>query len=134
VFFAVIAAADSYRPDRGSPVAWLFGIARNQIAGDARRRAREVVQRQRLAGRRLLDDDDIGRLEERIDAGRAARELYRRLQRLPEADRAVLELVAVDGLSVTEAAAALDIRPGAARARLFRARRALDTNPLVETS
>ena len=134
VFLAVIASAATYRPDRGNPVAWLYGIARNQIAGDARRRAREVSRHQRVVGRRLLDDDDIGRLEERIDAGRSARALYRRLQELPESERAVLELVAVDDLTISEAAAALGIRAGAARARLFRARRALaDPTILVET-
>ena len=36
----------------------------------------------------------------------------------------MLELVAVDGLPVTDAAAALGIRPGTARVRLHRARRA----------
>jgi DNA-directed RNA polymerase specialized sigma24 family protein len=36
----------------------------------------------------------------------------------------VLELVAIDGLAVKEAAAALGIRPGTARVRLYRARRA----------
>jgi RNA polymerase sigma-70 factor (ECF subfamily) len=133
VFFAVIKSADSYREDRGSPLAWLYGIARNHIADEARRRARETAGRQRLAGRRLLGDDDIGRLEERIDANQAARALYHRVLRLPEAERAVLELVAVDGLTVTEAAHALHIRSGAARARLFRARRALtDESALVE--
>lgn len=139
VFSAVIESAATYRPERGAQVAWLYGIARNHIAGDARRRAREAARQQRLAGRRLLDDDDIGRLEERIDADRAVRQLYRRLQILPETERAVLELVAVDGLSVAEAAAALGIRPGTARVRLFRARRALGGHPtpsdlpLVET-
>ena len=125
VFAAVIECAATYRPGQGSAVAWLYGIARNHIAGDVRRRARETARWQRLTGRRLLDTDDIGRLEERIDADRAARALYQRLQQLPAGDRAVLELVAVDGLTVTEAAAALKIRPGAARTRLFRARRAL---------
>lgn len=132
VFAAVIESAGTYRPGRGSAVAWLYGIARNHIAGDARRRAREAARRQRLTGRRLLDEDDIGRLEERIDADRAARALYQRLQQLPAGDRAVLELVAVDGLTVTEAAAALKIRPGAARTRLFRARRALSDTPSAE--
>jgi RNA polymerase sigma-70 factor (ECF subfamily) len=125
VFHSVIEAAAVYRPERGSELGWLYGIARNHIAGDARRRAREAARCQRLAGRRLLDDDDIGRLEERIDAARAARALYRRVARLPEPERAVLELVAVDGLTVADAAAALGIRSGAARVRLFRARRAL---------
>ncbi|MEH1127909.1 RNA polymerase sigma factor [Micromonospora sp. CPCC 206061] len=130
VFYAVMQSAASYRPQRGEEIAWLYGIARNQISNHARQHAREAVRRQRLAGRRLLDDQDIERLEERIDASRAARQLYRRLQQLPEAERAVLELVAVDGLPVS-AAAALGIRPGTARVRLYRARRALraDTGP-----
>jgi RNA polymerase sigma factor (sigma-70 family) len=134
VFYAVIESAVSYRPQRGGEVAWLYGIARNQIANHARQRAREAARRRRIAGRRLLDDADIERLEERIDAGRAARQLYQRLQQLPEAERAVLELVAVDGLPVSAAAAALGIRPGTARVRLYRARRALgagaDSTPL----
>ncbi|MDI6097004.1 sigma-70 family RNA polymerase sigma factor [Actinoplanes sp. NEAU-A12] len=125
VFHTVVEAVAVYRPERGGELGWLYGIARNHIAGDARRRAREAARRQRLAGRRLLDDDDIGRLEERIDAAHAARLLYRQVARLPEPERAVVELVAVDGLTVAEAAAALGIRSGTARVRLFRARRAL---------
>ena len=125
VFHAVIESAAGYRPQRGGEVAWLYGIARNCIAAHARQRVREVARRQRLAGRRHLDTDDIDRLEERIDAARAARALYHRLAVLPGAERAVLELVAVDDMSVTDAAAVLGIRPGTARIRLFRARRAL---------
>ncbi|WP_274535760.1 RNA polymerase sigma factor [Streptomyces sp. CB02009] len=44
---------------------------------------------------------------------------------LPSSQRAVLEMVAVDGLTVTEAAAALRISTVAARVRLHRARRAM---------
>ncbi|HEX8628417.1 MAG TPA: sigma-70 family RNA polymerase sigma factor [Catenuloplanes sp.] len=127
VFRAVIESASSFQPERGSPVAWLFGIARHQIAGDNRRRVREAERQQRIAGRRLLDADDIGRLEARIDAAGEVRRLYRQLAELPEPERAVLELVAVDGLSTVEAAQALGIRPGTARVRLLRARRRLRT-------
>ncbi|HET7016311.1 MAG TPA: sigma-70 region 4 domain-containing protein [Streptosporangiaceae bacterium] len=77
----------------------------------------------RFAGRRLLDDDDIARLEDRIDAESAARAAYAALAGLADNERAVLELVAVDGLAVKDAAAALGISPGAARIRLHRARR-----------
>lgn len=45
------------------------------------------------------------------------------LDRLPDGERAVLELVAVDELSLAEAAVALDIRPVTARVRFHRARR-----------
>ncbi|MFC6344909.1 RNA polymerase sigma factor, partial [Nocardioides hankookensis] len=61
----------------------------------------------------------------RIDGQRAAREVYRSLAALPDRQRAVVELVAVDGLSLTEAAAALGISPGNARVLYHRARRRL---------
>jgi DNA-directed RNA polymerase specialized sigma24 family protein len=57
--------------------------------------------------------------------GSQVRELHAGLQALPEGERAVLELVAVDGLSVAEAAAALNIRQVTARVRLHRARQNL---------
>jgi RNA polymerase sigma-70 factor (ECF subfamily) len=47
------------------------------------------------------------------------------MERLPDGERAVLELVALDELSLAEAAAAVGIRPVAARVRLHRARRKL---------
>lgn len=124
VFLAAIASVHAYRPSRGSPAAWLYGIARNIIAGERRRSAHETRAAGRMSGRRLLDDDDIARLEERIDAESPGRAACRALARLPEDERAVLELVAIDGLPVHEAAAALGIRPGTARVRLHRARRA----------
>jgi hypothetical protein len=62
-------------------------------------------------------------VEEQLDAARAATALAAELAALPEGERAVLELVSYDGLTVAEAAAALGIRPGAARVRLHRARR-----------
>jgi RNA polymerase sigma factor (sigma-70 family) len=125
VFLAVIEAAASYRGSFGGPRTWLFGIARNVIASEFRRSARERRAQQVIAGRRLLDSDDIDRLTARIDASRQVRELHAELGALPESERAVLELVSVDGLTVAEAAAALNIKPVAARVRLHRARRAL---------
>jgi RNA polymerase sigma factor (sigma-70 family) len=124
VFVAVIGSAHNYRPSQGPQAAWLYGIARNVIAQESRRSATERRAVGRIAGRRLVDEDDIARLEERIDAESLGRAAGQALERLPENERAVLELVAIDGLSVNEAAAALSIRPGAARARLLRARRA----------
>ena len=67
---------------------------------------------------------------ERIDALRRVRELHAALRALPEGERAVLELVSVDGLTVAEAAAALHIRQVAARVRLHRARKALLSAPV----
>jgi RNA polymerase sigma factor (sigma-70 family) len=130
VFLTVIEAAAGYRGSHGGPRTWLYGIARNVIAAEFRRSAREQHAASLIAGRRLLDADDVDRLTQRIDALRQVRELHAALQALPEGERAVLELVAVDGLTVAEAAAALRIRPVAARVRLHRARKSLLAAPV----
>ncbi len=123
VFLAVIESADGYRTDRGSQIGWLYGVARNVIADERRRAAQRLRVTGRVAGRRDLDADDIARIEEQIDAEAAGRRTYQALLELPQSTRALVELVAVDGLTVTEAATALGISPVAARVRLHRARR-----------
>jgi RNA polymerase sigma factor (sigma-70 family) len=125
IFLAVIASADGYDPRRGSAVGWLYGVARITVASELRRAARDARANARIQGRRLLADDDIERMQERIDAGAEARALFAAVELLPEGERAVLELVALDDLSVTEAAAVLHLRPVTARVRLHRARRAV---------
>jgi RNA polymerase sigma factor (sigma-70 family) len=125
VFVAAIESAGSYRRARGAPAGWLYGIARHVVLDERRRRGREVRATARIRGRDLVDEEDLAALHERIDAAAGARSLYREMDRLPDGERAVLELVALDGLSVGEAARALDIGPIAARVRLHRARRAL---------
>ncbi len=130
VFVAVIEAAARYRGSTGGPRTWLYGIARNVIAAEFRRSAREQRAESLVAGRRLLDADDVDRLMEKIDAFRQVRKLLVELRALPDGERAVLELVSVDGLSVAEAAAVLNIGQVAARVRLHRARRALGSIPV----
>lgn len=125
VFLAAMDRASSYRPDRGSPAAWLIGVARNVVADEFRNQFRQQRLQRRVAGQRVLDADSMERIEERIDAQRETRRLYAALATLKERDRALLELVAVDGLSVADAAAVLGLKPGAARVRLHRSRRAL---------
>ena len=125
VFLGAIGAAASYDSRRGTPAAWLFGIARNVVSAEHRRAARERRANGRAAGRELLDEEDVVRLQERIDAEAQARELYVALADLPASERDVFELVALDGLTPREAAAALGIGAVAARVRLHRARTAL---------
>lgn len=122
VFLAAIDAAATYRSDRGTPEAWTYGIARNVVASERRRSAREHQAHARFQGRRLLEEDDIMRMQERIDAAAQARELHAALDGLSEGDRVVVELVAVDGLSCADAARVLGLRPVTARVRLHRAR------------
>ena len=111
-----------YRASSGTPAAWLAGVARHVVADHARRRVREARATARLSGRALLDEQAAELLAHRIDAERLTRALYRSLAALPENQRAVVELVAVDGLSLTEAAQALGISAGNARVRYHRAR------------
>lgn len=75
VFLAAIDTATTYRPDRGTPSAWLYGVARNVVADSARDADRQQRAYSRIAGRRLLDGDDVDRLVECIDAAAAARAL-----------------------------------------------------------
>jgi RNA polymerase sigma factor (sigma-70 family) len=125
VFVAAIDSAATYDPRRGPPRAWLLGIARTSIAAAARESQRERRAINRVQGRALLDEDDVSRLAARIDAATEARALYAALATIPAAERALLELVAVDELTTSEAANALGIRPVTARVRLHRARRKL---------
>jgi RNA polymerase sigma factor (sigma-70 family) len=132
VFLAAIDGASGYRPDRGSPVAWLIGVARHTIAAEFRRQARSRDVVRRVSGRRHLDADAVTRIEERIDAERETRRLYDALASLPRRDRALMELVAVDGLSVTDAAAVLGMKPGTARVRLHRSRARVQSHSPIQ--
>jgi RNA polymerase sigma factor (sigma-70 family) len=125
IFLAAIDSAHRYRPGLGTPRAWLLGIARIFVAGDARKRNRRRAGEERLRGSALLDEDDAARLDARIDASAQSRRLYEAMDALSEAERAVLELVALDELAVTEAAVVAGVRPVTARVRLHRARRKL---------
>jgi RNA polymerase sigma-70 factor, ECF subfamily len=86
-----------------------------------------------VRGRELVDEDDLVALHERIDAEATARSLYQELGLLSAGQRAVLELVALDGLTVGEAARALGISQVAARVRLHRARRLLEDGLSLST-
>jgi RNA polymerase sigma-70 factor (ECF subfamily) len=125
IFLAAIDSAPRYRPGRGTPKAWLYGIARVLVANDRRQRGRERAREQRFRGSALLGEEDEARMDARIDAAAQSRGLYEAMDRLAEGERAVLELVALDELTVAEAAAAAGVRPVTARVRLHRARRKL---------
>ncbi|MEU6718548.1 RNA polymerase sigma factor [Nonomuraea sp. NPDC046802] len=125
IFLAAVDSAHTYVPGRGSEIGWLYGVARNVVSAQQRKTAREARASSRVAGRRLMDDDDLVRMEERIDAERRMRGALEAMRGLPEGERAVLELIAIDQLTITEAAKALGIRQVTARVRLHRARRAL---------
>jgi RNA polymerase sigma factor (sigma-70 family) len=125
-FVTVLTAARSYDCGRGEPGAWLLGITARLIANARRRKVRESAALARIAGRRLIDQSDIERLEERIDAARSSQAVLAALDRLRPRAREALLLVSEAGLQPTEAARVLGISPAAFRMRLSSARRALD--------
>jgi len=121
-FVRVITGFESFDPRKGTARAWLFGIAGHVYAAHCQAHSHQQDKLQRLAGRRELDQDQVEELLERIDAERAGRGLLAELARLPERDRAVIDLVDIAGLRPQEAATALGLTPGTVRMRLMRAR------------
>jgi RNA polymerase sigma-70 factor (ECF subfamily) len=121
-FVRAAGAFATFDPDRGSARAWLFGIAAHVFASHCAPAAngRNVVAR--LAQRRPLDVDETEELAARIDAERDGRSLIGRCARLPELERAAVELVDLAGLTPKEAAAALGVSRVVLRKRLSRAR------------
>jgi RNA polymerase sigma-70 factor (ECF subfamily) len=124
-FVTVLTAARSYDSARGEPGAWLLGITARLIANTTRRQARESAALARIAGRRLIDQTDIERLEERIDADRTSQAVLAALDHLRPRAREALLLVSAGELQPAEAAQVLGISPAAFRMRLSAARRAL---------
>ena len=125
IVMTVINRSSEYRPERGPAIAWVFGIARTVVAESQRQRFRERRAVNRFAALLPLQPDAMARAVERLDAERHSRRLYAAMARLPEGQRAVLELVALDGLSPAEAAQTLGISLVSARVRLHRARSAM---------
>ncbi len=121
-FVRAAGAFGSFDPGRGSPRAWLFGIAAHVFAGHCAQAANGRDAVARLAQRRPLDVDETEELAARIDAERDGRELIGRCSQLPEIERAAVELVDLAGLTPKEAATALDVSRVVLRKRLSRAR------------
>ncbi len=111
-----------YDPHKGSDRAWLLGIASRVFARhcDQSASGRDAVVR--LEGHRVLDEDDIEELNERIDAEREGAALLQRCAQLPAHEREAIELIDLEGLTPKEAAQALGISHVAVRKRLSRAR------------
>ena len=73
-FAAALDGAHRHRPDKGPAVAWLYGIARRQLAHAARKGAVEDRARRRLGMARLqLTDEALERVEALATADASAR-------------------------------------------------------------
>jgi RNA polymerase sigma-70 factor (ECF subfamily) len=105
-------------PDEVRP--WLFGIARRCLANALRSTHRAGRLGARLADAFAADavPDPAALHESRADTAA----VYRLLEQLSAEDRELVTLIAWEGLTPAQAAAALGLTPGAARVRLHRAR------------
>jgi RNA polymerase sigma-70 factor (ECF subfamily) len=112
--------------ERGVPadaelLPWMFKVCKNLWIDELR--ARQV--RVRAGSRPELAEEPVVSGESVVIGELTLREVDRAMATLPEEQREVLVLVAVEGLSYREAAAILDIPIGTVMSRLARARAAL---------
>jgi RNA polymerase sigma-70 factor (ECF subfamily) len=113
---ALSASARVVAHDSGSALPWLYGIALNVLRAHFRRQPPSAGVARDLG----MDWDAV---DERLDALAERGRLRTALDGLADSDRELLLLVAWEGLSPAEAAAALGISQVAARSRLHRARK-----------
>ncbi len=122
VWVAAYGGRSGYDPERGTPRAWLYGVARHVLHG--------YYRKQRLRVGRFLgidrSTDETAAVDARLDAAALGPALRAGLRELPDVERELLLLVAWENLTPTEAAQVLGIPPGTARSRLHRARTRMD--------
>lgn len=116
VFTTAFAARRRFVPHAsGSALPWLYGIAANLVRGHLRRRQPTIAPAE-------VDVVDWAAVDDRLDAAARRMELRAALTALSPAERELLLLVAWEGLTPSEAGAALGLTPSAARSRLHRGR------------
>ena len=100
---------------------WVFNIARNLWL--------DQLRAEKVRGNTEdIDDEGVDIADDRLAAMHTTQELREvtaKMRELPEDQRAVLALVAVEGYSYKEAAELLDIPVGTVMSRLSRARKTL---------
>jgi RNA polymerase sigma factor (sigma-70 family) len=100
---------------------WLFRVCRNLWIDDYRSRKvrQEATLQPQLQDREIVDGERAMASEVELD------QVSRAMDTLPDDQRSVLSLVAVQGMSYKEVAATLQIPAGTVMSRLARARTAL---------
>ena len=108
-------------PENVEVLRWMYKVCRNLWVDELR--AKQV--RQRAHERPELREEAVVSGEDVVLGELTLRDVERALAELPHEQRAVLALVAVEGLSYKEAAAVLDTPIGTVMSRLARARAAV---------
>ena len=120
-FAAALAGAHRHRPDRGPAVAWLYGIARRQLAHAARRGAVEDRARRRLGMAPLtLTDEALERVEALAAADASAQLLREGLEALPADQREAVLARVLDEQEYAEIAGTARTSESVVRKRVSR--------------
>jgi RNA polymerase sigma-70 factor (ECF subfamily) len=115
VFATVLLQARRYRPERGTPTAWLFAIAAHKHSDAWRRAAAEDRARRRLGVRDVpLDAADVAYIEARGNDVEAL------MAELPDEQRAAVRGRVLEDRAYDELALAAGVTPAAIRQRVSR--------------
>lgn len=125
VFIAVWSTGSQFNAEKGTARGWLHGVLSHRFLDLRRKERRHLALRQRVEEEHVDQADDIEAVANRLDSIEAAEPLLRVAKRLPASQLEVVILVMVDGLTPTEAAVHLGLKPSTVRMRLARTRRVL---------
>lgn len=125
VFLRAFASRMAYDPGRGSPLAWLYGIAGNLVRMSHRSQQRGARAAAQAAGQMASTPSDIDMAEDGLVGRQSLAAALDAFELLSEAHQEVLALAVWEGLSYQEIASCLEVDIGTVRSRLARARQHL---------
>lgn len=119
--FDAVRGRGSYDPSRGSPEGWIFGIARNNIRLEMRRRAsRPAVDGDISSHLEAIDSKPLP--DEVLEHKETAAVVRSALSRLESKEQAVLMAKYIEGLSARNIARQMGVTEKAVHSLLYRAR------------
>jgi RNA polymerase sigma factor (sigma-70 family) len=125
-FAAALETLDRFDPERGEPIAWLFGIARHRLSGLRRRGAVEDRARRRMGiARGALDDTALEQVESAASGELVRVELREGFDALPPDQRDAVVLRVLLDHEYAEVASASGTSEAVARKRVSRGLSAL---------
>ena len=125
-FAQAFASRGSYRDQGVDGVAWLYGVARNQMGRFFRTGRVDAAARRRLGmPERDLPSEDYERIEELVDFAPLREALADALETLTGDQRDAMRLRVIEGLSYREVASKLKCTEDNARQRVSRGLRGL---------
>ena len=125
VFTVAFKHRHRFRPDRSTAGPWLIGIAANLVLKHGRSERRRLRAFAREHGQRVLVAEPYEAVDERLAASEEHQRVMNGLADLRDVDRAVVLLLAWEGMSYEAAAEVLQVPLGTVKSRMNRARRSL---------